>query len=210
MRTYRDSCGIARALDVVGDRWALLVVRELLLGPKRFSDLREGLPAVSTDMLSLRLRELQAAGIVRRAKLPPPARARVYELSERGRQLEPVLLELGRWGSAAPFPEGAPPLGADAMALALKTVFDPAAAEGLSATYELRLDGQPFVVRVEGGELDLARGEAERHDATIATDPATLSDVLWRGGKRSELEVGGSGPAVTRFLRLFRVSSSEA
>src|ERR671924_23795 len=99
-RTYGDRCGVARALDLVGERWALLVVRELLLGPKRFTDLRSGLPHVSPDVLSQRLRELEEAGIVRRGKLPAPAGSRIYELTERGRQLEPVILELGRFDVA--------------------------------------------------------------------------------------------------------------
>src|SRR5215207_2311211 len=135
-RTYGDRCGVARALDVVGERWALLVVRDLLLGPKRFTDLRAGLPHVSPDVLSQRLRELEQAGIVRRGKLPPPAASRVYELTDRGRALEPALLALGRWGARVPMPAPDAPLGADSTVLALKTLFDPAAATGLDATYE--------------------------------------------------------------------------
>src|ERR671931_822973 len=130
-RTYGDRCGVARALDLVGERWALLVVRELLLGPKRFTDLRAGLPQVGPDVLSARLRELEASGVVYRDKLPPPAAAQVYGLTERGRALEPVVLELGRWGSRAPRAEDAP-LGADAAMLALKTTFRPD--PGLRAT----------------------------------------------------------------------------
>src|SRR5215204_3124951 len=117
-RTYGDRCGIARALDHVGERWALLIVRDLLLGPKRFTDLRAGLPHVSPDVLSQRLRELEESGIVRRAKLPPPASTRVYELTERGRALEPIVLELGRWGSAAPFPDADADLGVDSAVIA--------------------------------------------------------------------------------------------
>src|ERR1700741_2318374 len=98
-RTYGDPCGIARALDVVGERWALLVVRELLLGPKRFTDLRAGLSHVGPDVLSQRLPELGEACVVPRARPPPPAGSRVYELTERGKELEPVILGLGRWGS---------------------------------------------------------------------------------------------------------------
>src|SRR3954465_204093 len=99
MRTYGDRCGIARALDVVGERWALLVVRELLLGPKRFTDLRAGLPNIGPDVLAQRLRDLEGSGLVRRATLPPPAASAVYELTERGADLEEVVLALGRWGS---------------------------------------------------------------------------------------------------------------
>src|SRR3954453_9039810 len=127
-RSYGDSCGIARALDLVGERWALLVVRELVLGPKRFTDLREGLVHLSPDVLSQRLRELESAGIVRRRKLPPPAAARVYELTEWGRGVGPVLVALGRWGSRSSLPPEPPALGVDAVAVALKTMFDPAAA----------------------------------------------------------------------------------
>src|SRR5258706_120419 len=98
-RSYGDPCGIARALDLVGERWALLVVRELVLGPKRFTDLRDGLPGLSPDVLTERLRDLEQAGIVRRRTLAPPAGSRVYELTGWGRELEPVLVALGRWGS---------------------------------------------------------------------------------------------------------------
>src|SRR5438034_10192223 len=102
-RDYDDGCAAAHGLALVGERWALLVVRELLLGPKRFTDLRAGLPHVGPDVLAQRLRELEQAGVVRRGKLAPPAAARIYELTEWGRKLEPVVLALGRWGSQAPF-----------------------------------------------------------------------------------------------------------
>ena len=105
-RTYGDPCGIARGLDLVGERWALLVVRELILGPKRFTDLRVGLPQLSADVLAERLRDLEVAGVVQRRKLPPPAGSRVYELTAWGQELEPVVLAIGRWGSRAPFPPG--------------------------------------------------------------------------------------------------------
>src|SRR5215217_1537796 len=154
-RTYRDPCGIARALDAVGERWALLVVRELLLGPKRFTDLRAGLPGLSTDILALRLRELETTGVVRRTTLPPPAAARVYELTERGSELEPVLLALGRWGSREPLAGSERPLGVDAFVIALPTLFDAAAAHGLDTTIELRLDGATFAAAVTGGRLDI-------------------------------------------------------
>jgi DNA-binding HxlR family transcriptional regulator len=138
-RRYDDPCGIARALDVVGDRWALLVVRELLFGPKRFLQLRSGLHGVSPNVLSQRLRELEDAGLVRRDVLEPPASVAVYELTARGRALEPVLLELGRWGSQEPVTT-ARELSVSALMVALKTVFDPAAA--VDAVYGVRVDGQ--------------------------------------------------------------------
>ena len=215
-RSYRDPCGIARALDAVGERWALLVVRELLLGPKRFTDLRAGLPGLSTDILALRLRELETTGVIRRTTLPPPGAARVYELTERGLELEPVVLALGRWGSRAPFPAGDATLGPDAFVLALKTLFDPAAAGDLGATYELRLGQHRFHARVDRGRLELARGEAPAPDATIESDTATLSAVLWHGRRLADalrsgdVEIGGSRPAARRFLRLFPLDAPAA
>jgi DNA-binding HxlR family transcriptional regulator len=212
-RTYGDRCGIARALDLVGERWALLVVRELLLGPKRFTDLRSGLPHVSPDVLAQRLRELEESGIVRRGKLPPPAGSRIYELTERGQQLEPVVLELGRFGSVAPFPPGEAQIGVDALAIALKTLFAPSATDGLPATYELRLGEDRFRVQVVGGRLDIARGSAEAPDATIEADPGALASVLWHGRKLAEarrsgdLTISGNEEAAKRFLSLFPLPS---
>jgi len=203
MRTYGDPCGVARALDRVGERWALLVVRDLLLGPKRFTDLRGGLPQVSPDVLAQRLRELESAGIVRRRKLAPPAASQVYELTDWGHELEPVVLALGRWGSRAPFPSGDAELGVDAFVIALKTVFDPSAAEGLRASYELRLGEHHFHAQVAGGRLDIARESADRPDATIETDPGTLARVLWHGAPARALAIEGDRAAAKRFLTLF-------
>jgi DNA-binding HxlR family transcriptional regulator len=209
-RSYGDNCGVARALDLVGERWALLVVRELLLGPKRFTDLRAGLPHVSPDILAQRLRELEESGIVRRGKLPPPAGARIYELTERGRQLEPAILALGRFGSVAPFPPGDDArLGVDALVIALKTLFEPATADGMRATYALRLGEHRFRLRIADGRLDVARGEAEAPDAILETDPGTLANVLWHGRKAAEarragdIAVSGDQRAATRLLGLF-------
>jgi DNA-binding HxlR family transcriptional regulator len=200
-RTYGDRCGIARALDLVGERWALLVVRELLLGPKRFTDLRAGLPNIGPDVLAQRLRELEERGVVRRGKLPPPAASQIYELTDWGRELEPVVLGLGRWGSRAPVLSDDAPLGADAAMLALKTMFDPS--QAVSATYDVRLGEDRYAVRVDGGRLDITRAEADGADATIVTDPATLAAVLWHGHPADDIEVQGSRRAFRRFLRLF-------
>jgi DNA-binding HxlR family transcriptional regulator len=200
VRSYGDRCGIARALDFVGDRWALLVVRELLLGPKRFTDLRTGLPNVGPDVLAQRLRDLEDAAVVRRRTLPPPAGARVYELTERGLELEPVVLALGRWGSRAPFPDGDAGLGVDAFVLALKTLFDPAA--DLEATVELRLAGQQFRARVACGRIEVARGEAEHPDATIAGEPGPLAAALWHD-RPLDATIEGDHELAYRFLALF-------
>ncbi|HWD75902.1 MAG TPA: winged helix-turn-helix transcriptional regulator [Solirubrobacteraceae bacterium] len=191
-RTYGDSCGIARALDVVGDRWALLVARELLFGPKRFSDLRTGLPRIGPDMLAQRVRELEDAGVVRRRVLPPPAASKVYELTEWGQELAPVLVALGRWGSRAPLPDRPAALSADAAMVALQTTFDSAAARGLSETYEVHLAEQVFSLRVENGRLAVSRGASGAPAAAIHTDTVSLADVLWHGGDAGAAIVSGA------------------
>ena len=187
-RTYCDGCAAAHALDLVGERWALLVVRELLLGPKRFTDLRAGLPGVSPNVLAQRLRELERAGVVRRGKLPPPAASRVYELTEWGLELEPVMVRLGRWGARSPSKPRDAALGVDSLALSFRTMFDPLAADGLTASYELRLGEDRFRAEVADGRFEIVRGSAEWPEATIETVAdgmtahPTLSEVINEAG----------------------------
>jgi DNA-binding HxlR family transcriptional regulator len=178
-RSYKQYCGVARALDLVGERWALLVVRELALGPKRFTDLRQGLPGIATNVLSLRLRQMERDGVVTRRLLPPPAPAQVYELTEHGRELVPIMLALGRWG-ATTMSERSPDqsIRGEWLALALKAFFDADAAQGLSATVALVLDGAPFTLRVEDGRLDVTPGANGPADLAITTDPDLLLQFL--------------------------------
>ncbi|MFE2958421.1 winged helix-turn-helix transcriptional regulator [Nocardia tengchongensis] len=176
-RSYGDLCGVARGLDVVGERWALLVVRDLLLGPKRFNDLLSGLPGVSPNVLSQRLRELGEHGIVQRRDLGPPARVHLYELTEWGRGLEPVLLELGRWGSHSPSPsEGV--LGIDSLLLSIKAAFDPNRAAQQRGVYELRVGTDTYVTEVTDVTVQINRRPATRQpDATLTADLDTLRAV---------------------------------
>jgi DNA-binding HxlR family transcriptional regulator/putative sterol carrier protein len=216
-RTYGDACGIARALDAVGERWALMIVRELLLGPKRFTDIRAGLPSLSADVLAARLRELEQTGVVARRVLPPPAASQVYELTPAGRALEPVVIALGRWGGAnlPSSPEGTG-MSLDAAVLSLPTLFDPALAGDLEATVLLRLGTERFVARVAGGQFDVERGEAEAPDAAIAAHPRALLDVAH--GRRTfaeahgagDLEVAGDVEVAKRFLGLFPIPAAAA
>ena len=207
-RTYGDPCGIARALDVVGERWALLVVRELLLGPKRFTDLHRGLGGASQNVLSQRLRELEGAGIVRRRRLGPPARAWVYELTQQGSELEPILIELGRWGRHRPIAATAE-LSVDALVVALKTTFDPAAAGDLEASVDLRLEDDRFMVTLAGGRLAITRGSAKDADATVQTDVQTMRDLAFAGRRVDEaaasgaIALEGDGDALQRLLDAF-------
>ena len=207
-RSHRDGCGIAHASELLGQRWALLVVRELVLGPKRFTDLRTGIPDISPNVLAQRLRDLEESGIVRKRKLAPPAAAQIYELTDWGTQLEPAVLALGRWASGSPsFPRDAE-MGPDSLVLALKSSFDPAAAEGLDGTYELVLDDLPFRIEVSNGRFDARRGEADRPDATIRTDPVAMTAIAFRGRSVTEalrdrdIEIEGNRHAATRLVRV--------
>ncbi len=209
MRTYCDACAAAHALDLVGERWALLVVRELLLGPKRFTDLRAGLPGASPNVLAQRLRELERAGVVRRRKLPPPAGSRVYELTDWGLELEPVITQLGRWGARSPSRPRDAAIGVDSIILALRTMFDPRAADGFSASYELRLGEDRFRAVVADGRFEVVRGSADRPDATIETDSGMLAALVFNGRPLAEalrsgdIKIEGDRQAVERFLSLF-------
>jgi DNA-binding HxlR family transcriptional regulator/putative sterol carrier protein len=209
-RSYGDACGIARALDLVGERWALMIVRELMLSPKRFTDLRSGLPHVSPDILSQRLRELEDGGVLRRRRLPPPYATQVYELTAAGRALEQVLVELGRWGAAyAEPPTAGMGMSIDAHILSLRTLFDPERAGDLDAEIDLRLGACPFRVAIADGRIDAGYGESEEPDLTIETDPSTLIAVIH--GRRTlddalekgELRITGSKRLARRFVTLF-------
>ena len=216
MRTYCDGCAAAHALDLIGERWALLVVRELLLGPKRFTDLRAGLPHVSPNVLAQRLRELEVAGVVRRRKLPPPAASRVYELTEWGLELEPAIIQLGRWGARSPSRPRDAAIGVDSIVLALRTMFDPRVAKGIESSYELRLGEERFHAEVANGRFEIVRGGADRPDATIETDPGTLAALVFEGRQLAEalrsrdLKIEGDKSAVGRFFGLFSMPEPAA
>jgi DNA-binding HxlR family transcriptional regulator len=177
-RKYEDGCAIAQALDVIGERWALLVVRDLVLGPKRFTDLLAGLHGASSDVLTQRLRDLSEAGVVRRRRLGPPAGAWVYELTDWGAELEPIILELAQWVHKSPLMRYDLPLGPDSLMLSLKTRFHPPAADSVSATIGLYFGDVHFRVRIDDGDLDISRGDADNSDLIFDTDQTTLLSLL--------------------------------
>jgi DNA-binding HxlR family transcriptional regulator len=176
-RSYRDSCGVARALDVVGERWALLVVRELLLLPRRFSELRHALPNASSNLLADRLRELEHHGVIRRRKLASTAGPQVYELTEWGRKLEPIVLALSEWGIDAPNPPEPTSLSATSVLIFLRVGArpDPAAPP---IVCRLDLDGALWTVCVDSGKVQVQSGEPATADVSVRTDPKTLGSLL--------------------------------
>ena len=210
-RSYGDPCGTARALDVIGERWALLVVRELLFGPKRFTELSRGLPAMSQNVLAARLRELETDGVVRNYRLGPPASTRVYELTPRGYELEDVLIALGRWGCVVPLDaiDAGAQLSVDGFALALKTKFDPKRAATLTVRVELCLDGDRFRAEIVDGEFTIARGTLRNPDVVLDGDVATLCAVIFKGAPLADvarspaLRLLGDARLATRFVGCF-------
>jgi DNA-binding HxlR family transcriptional regulator/putative sterol carrier protein len=210
-RKYDDGCAVAHALDLVGERWALLVVRELLLGPKRFTDLLAGVRGASPDVLTQRLRELTEAGVVRRRRLSPPAAAWVYELTSWGAELGPTVVGLARWASRSPAMRYDAPLGTDSAVLSLEALFDSQAAAGLDATMALHLGDERFGIRIANGQLEVTRGETERPDAIIDTDPTTLLSLLRTDRAledalaSGELRLAGDKGLVEDFRRLFPI-----
>src|SRR4051812_22829584 len=141
-RRYEDACAAAHALDLVGERWTLLVMRELMLGPKRFSDLRADLPGISANVLTQRLEQLEAAGVLTRRKLPPPASSHVYELTAWGYESEPIFQTLGRWATRSPLHDPSLPLSAVSLFLSFRTMLDPARARGLKARIGFRIGAE--------------------------------------------------------------------
>ncbi len=177
-RTYDQYCAVARALDVVGERWTLLLVRELLTGPKRFKDLLDGLSGIGTTLLTARLEDLEGNGTLRRATLPPPAGSKVYELTDLGRSLEPVVITLSRWGLKLLDAPRREDVSRPAWSMvALQSSLELEALHGRKETYEFRFDGELFHVQVEGDVAEVRQGRAADPDLTISGDTKTLLSV---------------------------------
>jgi len=209
-RSYNQHCALARALDIVGERWTLLLVRELLLGPKRYKDLLKGLPGIGTNLLADRLKDLERVGIVRRTVLPPPAGSAVYELSELGRRLEPVVFELGRWGARFLDPR----MESDAVDpgwffVSIRATFRPEAAADLRETYEFRIDGKPFHARVDKGSARTSQGHAADPDLIVTTDVGSFVGLLSQrltpraGVANGKVHIEGDQAALERFVEIF-------
>jgi DNA-binding HxlR family transcriptional regulator len=179
IRSYGQYCGVSHAVELLGQRWALLVVRDLLSGPKRFTDLQRGLPGIPTNVLSSRLKELEEAGVVRRQALPRPPGGVAYELTEYGGELEPVVRHLMVWGAKSLGEPGeADVTTSSSLALGLQLGFRPEAAKGLAATYELRIRDAVVQVRIEDGELTVVGGAPGDPDLIVESDLVGLRSLM--------------------------------
>jgi DNA-binding HxlR family transcriptional regulator len=191
-RSYGQHCTVARALDAVGERWTLLLVRELSTGPKRYKDLLGGLPGIGTNLLAARLKRLEGEGIVGRATLPPPAGSNVYELTVLGKELEPVLVALSRWGARfLDDPGEDDEVRAGWAAIALRSAVPAGASDGRPGTYEFHIDGEAFHLRAGGEEVEVRQGPAPDPDLVVHGDAGTLLAVA--SGRMSPEEAVRSG-----------------
>lgn len=212
-RTYGQFCGLVRAVELVGERWALLIVRDLLVGPKRFTDLHRGLPRIPTNVLSARLKQLEEAQVLRRRTQSKPARGVVYELTEFGRGLEDVILGLGRWGSALlGDPRPGEIVTADSMTMALRSTFTPGAAGGKRMGLELRIGDVVVHAIIQGAHLDAGPGPLPGADLVIEAGPeiqALMSGELDPGEalRRGAVRVEGDPALLDRFAATFRIPS---
>jgi DNA-binding HxlR family transcriptional regulator/putative sterol carrier protein len=207
---YEQYCGAARALDVVGDRWTLLIVRELCLGPRRFTDLIDGLPGISRPLLTERLRALERDGIIRRQELPPPAARQVYELTEDGCDLADAMIPLVAWGARRLGPrEPTESFRPHWGALAMVTFGDREAAKGTKETYQYVVGGTAFHFIVDDGSIQLVYGYAEAPTVTLTTDEETFADMASgelnaaSAAASGALAIEGDRAAVKRMAKIF-------
>jgi DNA-binding HxlR family transcriptional regulator len=191
-RSYDDACGAAHALDLVGERWALLVMRELLLGPKRFSDLKADLPGISANVLTQRLEDLEAAGVLIRRKLAPPASGQVYELTPWGYESEPIFQVLGRWAARSPSHDPRLPLSAVSLLTSFRTMFDPVRIAGVDARVGLRLGREDYVLRIANGAVAAERGNAAGVALVLEGSPPAVAAAVYGGVPIEALEAEGA------------------
>ena len=206
-RVYEDACGAAHALELVGDRWALLVIRELLLGPKRFGDLRAGLPGISANVLTQRLEELEANAVVMRRKLPPPASAWVYDLTPWGQEAEEIVKVIGRWAARSPSHDPSLPISVSSTVMSMRTMFAADRAKDVSGTLGFRLGAEEFVATLGKGRLTIVRGEAAGADVVVSGDQQALAGAIYGGvplpalEKTGALKIEGDRALFERYIR---------
>lgn len=207
-RWYDDACGTALALEFVGERWSLLVMRELVYGPRRFGEIRANLPGISANVLTQRLESLEAAGILVRRRLPSPANVQVYDLTDWGRDAAPLIRDLGRWAARSPRHDPLLFMSPASMMMSFDALMDRERARGVRLTVGCRFPGDGFVVDVDDGRLSIRRGEAAAVDATFEGDTMALRVTVYGKmpfGGEGGATVTGDLAAAQRFVDLFRL-----
>ena len=211
-RTYGQFCGFARAMEVVGERWGMMIIRDLLVAPKRFGELQRGLPKIPTNILTARLKELEAAGVVERRAAVQPGGGVLYRLTSKGRELEEPVLALGRWGAKNLLDEPRPGeiVTNDSMVMALRTTFQPQAAKGLHASYELRMGPIVIHAKIDDGTIDAGAGSLPEPDLIVEAGPALKAVMAREIAPRDALanksvRITGDPALFDRFAEIFTI-----
>lgn len=202
-RRYDDACGLAHALELIGERWAPLVLRELMFGPRRFSELRADLPGISANVLTQRLSELEERGLVRRTQLPPPASVQVYEATDWGLEAAPVIRAMGRWAVRSPRHDPGQFVSAVSIMMSMQTMFDRGRAGDLAGRIGFRFGETEYVVEIRDGGIDVRRGETRGVDLLFTAGPGAIAGVLYGGAPLETVELKGDMALAERFVTLF-------
>ena len=202
-RRYDDACGLAHALELIGERWALLVLRELMLGPRRFSELKADLAGISANVLTQRLAELESRGLVRKVRLPPPASVQVYEATRWGLEARPLIGQLGKWAAQSPLHDPTLQISHVSVMLSLETMLDPERSRGIDARIGFRMGEVAYGGRLSGGRLAIERGAVEGCDVIFTAAPAELAAVVYGGAPLDSIAIEGDIALAGRFVTLF-------
>ena len=202
-RSYDDACGTAHALDLIGERWALLVLRELMLGPRRFSGLKADLPGISSNVLAQRLVELERRGLARKLRLPPPASVQVYEATEWGLEAEPIVQALGRWAARSPRHDPTLPISGVSILLSFRTMLDRDKARGIDARIGFRFGETGYVAELHDGTITVERAIPDGCDVVFTAAPTALAAVVYGGAPLDSIGVEGDKALAKRFTTLF-------
>jgi DNA-binding HxlR family transcriptional regulator len=202
-RRYDDACGLAHAMELLGERWAMLVLRELAYGPRRFSELRADLQGISANVLTQRLIELEARGLVRKVRLPPPASVQVYEATEWGLEAVPVIASLGRWAARSPWHDPTLPMSHVSLLMSMETLLSPTLAGGFHAKVGFRLRDADYVATIADGRLKVERGGVDDCDVIFTGAPSDVAAVIHGGAPFETISVEGDMKLAKRFRTLF-------
>jgi DNA-binding HxlR family transcriptional regulator len=202
-RRFDDACGLAHALELLGERWAMLVLRELAYGPRRFSELKADLQGISANVLTQRLTELESRGLVRKVRLPPPASVQVYEASEWGLEAVPTIAALGRWAARSPLHDPTLRMSHVSVIMSLQTLLSPELADGLDARVGFRFGEADYVTTLHRGRLQVERGEVHDCDVVFTGAPSAIAAVIHGGAPLETIDVEGDMALAKRFRTLF-------
>lgn len=202
-RRYDDACGLAHALDLLGERWGMLVLRELAYGPRRFSELKADLQGISANVLTQRLTELEQRGLVRKLRLPPPASVQVYQATDWGLEAVPVIASLGKWAARSPLHDPTLPMSHVSIIMSFQTLISAALAKGLDARIGFRFGDASYVTIVRDGRLDVRRGEVVDCDVVFTGTSTEIAAVVHGGAPFETIKVEGDLALARRFAKLF-------